>query len=216
MSVPPSYLIIGCGHFGSRAAEQLVKKNLRSKIVVVDRNKNALKKASSLSVGTVVSDGLPYLDQSLSEDQTFTYIIPAIPSHFAFEFILLRLKRFGARRAKLPSLPGLPNPVKGKTGDLYTSLADFLCPEDCPGPSPYCTVTRRRREKALYQILKNLKGSFESKVIISEQLLPGVGGFRLNGLLALLEAVQKLENSASLVLVSTASSCHAVTSALIY
>ena len=134
--------------------------------------------------------------------------------HFAFEFILLRLKRFGARRAKLPSLTGLPNPVKGKTGDLYTSLADFLCPEDCPGPSPYCTVTRRRREKPLYLILKDLKGSFESKVIISEQLLPGVGGFRPKVLLTLLEDVKKLKDSAALVLVSTASSCHGVTSAL--
>jgi hypothetical protein len=211
-----SYLIIGSGYFGSRAAEQLLKKNLRSKIVVVDRNKNALKKISSLSVETVVSDGLPYLDRSLSEDQTFNHIIPAIPSHLAFEFILLRLKRFGARRGKIPTLSGLPNPVKGRTGDLYTSLADFLCPEDCPGPSPYCTVTRKKREKPLYLILKDLKGSFESKVIISEQLSLGVGGFRLNALLDLLEDVKKLRNSAPLVLVSTASSCHAVTSALIY
>jgi hypothetical protein len=214
MSVPPSYLIIGCGHFGNRAAEQLLRKNFRSKIVVVDRDKYALKKISSLSVETVVSDGLPYLDRSLSEDQTFNHIIPAIPSHLAFEFILSRLKRFGARRGKIPTLSGLPNPAKGKTGDLYTSLADFLCPEDCPGPSPYCTVTRRRREKPLYLILKDLKGSFESKVIISEQLSPGVGGFRLKALVALLEDVKKLKNSVPLVLISTASRCHGVTSAL--
>jgi hypothetical protein len=51
-------------------------------------------------------------------------------------------------------------------------------------------------------------------VIISQQLLPGVGGFRLKALLDLLEDVKKLRNSAPLVLVSTASSCHAVTSAL--
>jgi hypothetical protein len=214
MSVPPSYLIIGCGHFGSRAAEQLLKKNLRSKIVVVDREKNTLKKISSLSVGTVVSDGLLYLDHSLSEDQTFNYIIPAIPSHLAFEFILSRLRRFGERRGKVPPLSGLPSPVKGKKGDLYTSLADFLCPGDCPGPSPNCTVTRRRHDKPLYQILQDLQGPFESKVIISEQLLPGVGGFRLKALLALLEDVKNLKNAFPLVLISTASSCHGVTSAL--
>jgi hypothetical protein len=75
-------------------------------------------------------------------------------------------------------------------------------------------VTRRRREKPLYLILKDLKGSFASKVIISEQLSPGVGGFRLNALLALLEDVKKLKNSVPLVLISTASRCHAVTSAL--
>jgi hypothetical protein len=211
-----SYLIIGSGHFGSRAAEQLLKKNLRSKILVVDRNKAALKKASSLPVETVVSDGHAYLGRSLLEDKSFNYIIPAVPSHLAFEFILSRLEGFGAKRGRVPPLSGLPNPVKGKTGDLYTSVADFLCPEDCPGPSPHCTVTRRRREKPLYQILKNLKGPFESKVIISQQLMPGVGGFRLKALLDLLEGVKKLRNSNPLVLISTASSCHAVTSALIY
>jgi hypothetical protein len=214
MSIPPSYLIIGCGYFGSRAAEQLLKNNFRSKILVVDRNKAALKRVSSLPVETVVSDGLAYLDRSLSGDKTFNYIIPAIPSHLAFEFILSRLEGFGAKRVRVPPLSGLPTPVKGKTGDLYTSVADFLCPEDCPGPSPHCTVTRRRREKPLYQILKDLKGPFKSKVIISQQLLPGVGGFRLKALLDLLEDVKKLRNSAPLVLVSTASSCHGVTSSL--
>jgi hypothetical protein len=167
-------------------------------------------------VETVVSDGHAYLGRSLLEDKSFNYIIPAVPSHLAFEFILSRLEGFGAKRGRVPPLSGLPNPVKGKTGDLYTSVADFLCPEDCPGPSPHCTVTRRRREKPLYQILKNLKGPFESKVIISEQLSPGVGGFRLKALLASLEDIKKLKNSTSQVLISTASSCHAVTSALIY
>jgi hypothetical protein len=210
----PSYLIIGAGHFGSRAADQLLKKNAKSKISIVDKKREAIERVSHLRVETVVSDGLDYLDHFLSERQPLDFIIPAIPFHLAFEFILARLKPHGARRGKIPPLSGLPNPVKGKTGDLYTSVADFLCPEDCPGPSPHCTVTRRRREKPLYQILKNLKGPFESKVIISEQLSPGVGGFRLKALLDLLEDVKKLRNSAPLVLVSTASSCHAVTSAL--
>ncbi len=37
---------------------------------------------------------------------------------------------------------GLPIPVKDKKGDLYTSIANFMRPEDCPRPSEYCTVTR--------------------------------------------------------------------------
>jgi len=45
----PSYLIIGCGHFGSRAAEQLLKKEPHSKIIAVDKNPRALKKLSYLS-----------------------------------------------------------------------------------------------------------------------------------------------------------------------
>jgi hypothetical protein len=209
-----SYLIIGCGHFGRRAAEQLLKKDPRSRIIAVDKNREALKKLSRLPIETIVGNGLSYLDRFLSEPQAVNYIIPSVPFHLAFEFILLRLKSLGARTAAVPSLSGLPNLVKGKRGDLYTSLADFLCPEDCPGPAHYCTVTRRKREKPLYQILKDLKGPFESEVIISQQLSPGVGGFRLKALLALSGEIEKRKNSRRPILVSTASRCHGVTSAL--
>jgi hypothetical protein len=211
---PLSCLIIGCGHFGSRAAEQLLKKDPYAKIIAVDKNSEAIKKLSRFSLETVIDDGLSYLNQFLSEGRAANYIIPSVPFHLAFEFILLRLKPLGARRTKIPSLSGLPNPVAGKTGDLYTSLADFLCPEDCPEPSRYCTVTRKKREKPLYKILGDLKGSFESRVVISRPLAVGVGGFQPEELLALLEDVKKQKNSRNLILVSTASRCHGVTSAL--
>jgi hypothetical protein len=213
MSVP-SYLIIGCGHFGGRAAEQLLKKKSHPKIIAVDKNPEAVKKLSHLPIETIVDDGLSYLNQLLSEGRTGHTIIPSVPFHLAFEFILLRLKPIGARRAKVPSLSGLPNPEIGKTGDLYTSFADFLCPEDCSEPSQYCTVTRKRRVKPLYSILKDLKGPFESKVIISQPLAVGAGGFQPKELLALLEDIRKQKNSHDLFLISTASRCHAVTSAL--
>ncbi len=209
-----SYIIIGCGHFGRRSAEQLLSKHPNSKIIVVDKKPEAVKKLSHLPIETVVEDGLSYLNQFVSDGQAAHYVIPSVPFHLAFEFILKRLKPFGAKRGKVPSLSGLPNPVKGKKDDLYTSLADFLCPEDCPGPARYCTVTRKRREKPLYQILRDLKGEFNSKVIISEQLSPGVGGYRFSALLALLEGVKKLKPPGRPILISTASRCHAVTSAL--
>ena len=209
-----SYLIIGCCHFGSRAAEQLLKKDPHSKIIAVDKNHRALKKLSHLPVETIVDDGVSYLNQFLSEGGTVNYIIPSVPFHLAFEFLLLRLKPLGARRTKVPSLSGLPNSVIGKTGDLYTSLADFLCPENCPEPSRYCTVTKKKREKPLYKILGDLKGPFESKVVMSRPLAVGVGGYQPNELLALLEGVKKQKASRDLILISTASRCHGVTSAL--
>jgi TrkA-N domain len=213
MSIP-SYLIIGCGHFGSRAANQLLKKKSHPKITAVDKNPEVVKRLSHLPIETVVDDGLPYLNQFLTEGQTAHHIIPCVPFHLAFEFILLRLKPLGARRARIPTLSGLPNSEMGKTGDLYTSLAEFLCPEDCPEPSRYCTVTRKKREKPLYDLLRNLKGAFESRVIISQPLAIGVGGFQPKTLLTLLDEVKKLKNLARPVLISTASRCHAVTSAL--
>jgi hypothetical protein len=209
-----SYLIIGCGHFGSRAAEKLVQKNPGSKIVIVDKNRMALRKVSRLSVQTVLGEGLSYLSQVLSEGQKFNYILPAVPFHLTFEFILSQLQPFAAKRGSIPALPGLPNPVIGKTGDLYTSFADFLCSEDCPEPAQYCTATRRKRPKPLYRILSEVKGEFESRTIRSHQLDVGVGGFRSKELLYTLEEIKIRARQGRLFLISTASRCHGVTSAL--
>jgi hypothetical protein len=208
------YLIIGCGHFGRRAAEILVRKSHRSKIIVVDKSKKALQKVSYLPVESTVSEGTLYLKQFLSKRRKADYIIPAVPYHLAFEFILSRLKPLGAKRRRIPPLSGLPNAMMGKTGDLYTSLANFLCSEDCPEPARYCTITKKRRLKPLYQIFGELEGSFESKVIRSCQLAPGVGGFKPEAFLGLLEDIKKKMDPNRSILISTASRCHGVTSAL--
>jgi len=211
---PHTYLIIGCGHFGSRAAKKLFQKDPRSKIIIIDKNKKALQKVSHLPIQTAVCDGTLYLSQFFSESRKADYIIPAVPLHLAFEFILFQLKPLGGKRRKVPPIPGLPNSMMGKTGDLYTSLANFLCSEDCSEPARYCTATGKRREKPLYQILKDIEGPFESKAIRSLQLGPGIGGFQPKALLDLLEDIKKKMNSNRSVLISTASRCHGVTSAL--
>jgi len=211
---PHTYLIIGCGHFGSRAAKKLFQKDPRSKIIIIDKNKKALQKVSHLPIQTAVCDGTLYLSQFFSEGRKADYIIPAVPLHLAFEFILFQLKPLGGKRRKVPPIPGLPNPIKGKTGDLYTSLANFLCSEDCPEPARYCTATGKRREKPLYQILKDIEGPFESKVIRSEQLAPGVGGFRPRAMINLLEDIKEKKDPGRIILISTASRCHGVTSGL--
>jgi len=209
-----TYLIIGCGHFGSRAAKKLFQKDSYSKIIVVDKSKKALQKVSRLPIETIISDGVFYLTQFLSEGRKIDYIIPAVPLHLAFEFILSQLKPLGAKRKRISSNLGLPNPVSGKTGDLYISLAKFLCPEDCPEPAKYCTFTREKRLKPLYKVLNDLEGTFESRVIRSHQLGPGIGGFRPKALLDLLEDIKRKKDSGQSFLVSTASCCHGVTSAL--
>jgi prephenate dehydrogenase len=129
------YLIIGCGRFGSRAAEKLLKRNPHSKITMVDKKKGPLQRISHLPVETALCDGRLFLNRSLSKRPLFDYIIPAVPFHLAFEYILSQLKPLGAKRRKVSDITGLPNPMKGKSGDLYTSIADFLCPEDCPEPA---------------------------------------------------------------------------------
>ena len=209
-----TYLIVGCGHFGSRAVKKLLQKDPQSKIIVVDKSKEALQSISRLPVGISVRDGIIYLCQFLSESRKADHIIPAVPLHLAFEFILSQLKPLGAKRKRIPSISGLPNPVIGKTGDLYTSHANFLCSEDCLEPTQYCTITKKRHPKPLYKILNDLEGAFESRVIRSQQLGPGIGGFQPKALLNLLEEIKKKMHPGQTILVSTASRCHGVTSGL--
>ena len=211
--IPQSYVIIGCGHFGGRAVEKLLRKDPHSKIIAVDKNVEQIKKISHLRIETVICDGLLYLNKFFSESRSANYIVPAAPFHLAFEFILSQLKPSGAKRKKVPTLSGVPNPMVGKKGDLYASLANFLCPEDCPEPAQYCTVTKEKRKKPLYKILMDLRGPFESRVIRSHQLGPGMGGFRYINLLDLLQDLREIRTPGRLILISTASRCHGVTSA---
>jgi len=214
MSNTRSYFIIGCGHFGGRAAEQLLKRDPHSKIIAIDKNAGAAKKLSHLPIETIVDDGLSYLERFLSEGRRADYIIPAVPFHLAYEFILLGSRPRGAKRVKIPPLSGLPNPEIGKTGDLYTSFADFLCPEDCPEPAQYCTITKQKRPRSLYHVLEDLEGPFESRVIHSRQLAPGVGGYSPAALLDLSKNIKKRMEPHRTILISTSCRCHGVTSAL--
>jgi len=214
LSKERSFLVFGCGRFGSLAVGKLLKKNPLSKITIIDHNKRAIQKVSHFPVDAIVCDGQAYLDQFFSEGRYVDYIVPAVPYHLAFEFILNQLRRLGVKRRPLFPLRGLPSSILGKNGDLYSSFANFLCPENCPEPARYCTVTGKRRQKPLYKILQDLSGPFDSMVIRSEQLGSGVGGFRSEILLGLMEDLEKRMDSNLITLISTACRCHGVTSAL--
>jgi hypothetical protein len=209
-----SYLILGSGHFGRLAAERLLEQDPQSNILVVDRKAKALKAFVSMPVQVSLGDGISELDRLLKTEYPFDYVIPCIPFHVAFEYLLHNLKTLGARRSSVPPFPELPNALMGENGDLYSSLADFLCPDDCAEPPFYCTVTGTRREKPLYQILADAFRSYESRVIQSQQLAPGVGGFPTKILGDLVEDLRALAMLGQPILISTACRCHGVTSAL--
>jgi hypothetical protein len=209
------YLIVGCGFFGRRALRKLLEKDPAARIHVVDKDEKAIQRIAHLPLETSVEEAVSFLSRCLHQNQN-AYIVPAVPVHLAFEFILSRSREYGWHRGRVPSLPGLPNPARGSKGDLYTSMAAFLCPEDCPEPAGRCTVTGEKRSKPLYQVLKNLAGTFSSRVIRSRQLGPGVGGFRARELSDLLEELQGIKPSGQPVLISTACRCHGVTSALTF
>jgi hypothetical protein len=156
-------------------------------------------------------DGVGYLERNLIGPRYPHWIVPAIPVHVAYEWI--RAKLAAAKKlTRIPVPPVLigkvPHPIKGRVGQLYISIADFKCPDNCPEPVDICSHTGKPRPMILHEFLKSmrLKG-FQSIVIRSHQLAPGVGGYKPG---QLFEALKEVETARTPVLLSTACRCHGV------
>ena len=217
MNTSPSgmILVIGSGHFGERAVRKVHEKDETAHIIVVDTDETALKKLNYPGVETINQEGISYLDQVIREKK-INWVIPAVPVHVVFQWVFVNIRKSGIQVKKNPVPPdlNLPNQMRGSENDLYSSYASFTCPEDCSEPETYCTVTGNPREKPLYALLEEVvHKDFLSFVIRSYQLDRGVGGFKPEDTLALLE---KVLNCTQPALISTACKCHGVTSALIF
>jgi len=106
------------------------------------------------------------------------------------------------------ALAGLiPGARRGPQGELYLSRARSLCPDDCAEPE-VCPVTGESRDLPLHQELASLHlAGYEIRVIPSQQLAPGVGGYPPWRLLDLARDMGALKGN---VLIATACRCHGV------
>ncbi len=188
--------IIGAGKFGQHALKGLMKRSDATHFVVVDPQdvdaSLALQKTTSHTVESIPEDGIRFLTENLKQDaaNTPSWIIPALPRHLAALWCqsVLTPGRLSSIEIPMEIDPMLPNPMRGKSGDLYVSHADFLCPSNCNEPDDYCTVTRKPRKPDMFRILATLAlPGFRSLVIQSHQLGPGIGGYRPAALFQLLD-----------------------------
>ena len=204
-------IILGAGHFGHRALIQCSHAYPQCRITIVDRHAPALKKIpQSISCDIICNDGVSYL-HALSEKESaqFSWMIPSIPIHVAFEWIKLNLFE-RVQRVKIPEsiLSQLPNAMPKNKSTVYMSYATFRCPDNCSEPADYCFVTKQARAISLFDKLQYLKNNhFSSIVMRSRQILPGLGGFQLRDLLDTLSLVESSERP---ILLSTACRCHGV------
>lgn len=202
--------IIGMGQFGLHAVRYLSKKNKDIQFVLVDAVEENLNQAAGPNRSLELADGVAFLERNLHADSGPDWIIPALPIHLAAEWCLAKQKSERLSRVLLPAeiKPLLPNPLEASKGDIYVSHADFKCPGNCPEPRDICTVTQKPRKRNMFEILADLKmPAFQSLVIRSHQLGPGIGGYRSVMLLELLERVKQARSN---LLVSTACRCHGV------
>ncbi len=202
--------IIGGGRFGALALERLSALLSDARFTVIDPAGDALESMGGSGPELITTDGVGFLAEHLRPGSGPDWIIPALPVHLAAEWCLAKLGPERAQRIEIPAeiLSSLPNPMRGEGGDVYVSHADFICPDDCPEPAQMCTATGEPRKPNLFDVLRDTPfPGFDSQVIRSRQLGPGVGGYRPRQLFDLLDQLEKAKDNH---LVSTACRCHGV------
>jgi hypothetical protein len=207
-----SYLILGAGKFGRLALKRLARQDAAASFVVVDRDPGALAVTFDGVPGRtrVQAEAIAFLGQHLGGDGRWDWIIPMVPVHVAYKWLMAGpLAGSAWQPAAVPeALAGLiPGARRGPQGELYLSRARNLCPDDCAEPE-VCPVTGESRDLPLHQELASLNlAGYEIRVIPSRQLAPGVGGYPPGRLLDLARDLGALGGN---VLIATACRCHGV------
>lgn len=208
-----SYLILGAGTFGRLALGRLPGEDREARLLVIDSRAAALAEARSLSVQgaeMLEADVIAYLAKHLEPGFPWDWLIPAIPVHVAYAWLLAGpLSGGGWDAAEVPE--GLahlaPLAIRGRQGELYLSRARHRCPDDCAEPL-VCPVTGEDRSRPLFEELAEAsRPELPILVVASRQLAPGVGGFSPLRLLELAETVAGMSGP---LLVATACRCHGV------
>ncbi len=210
---PNAVFIIGAGHFGNRAA-RLLSRESDVPVFVVDLDPKRLSELDCLQVKVIKCDGIDFLVRNLDLMDPMNTIVPAVPLHLAFEWLKACLDGEGdVKQLLVPEeiKVTLPHTWPGSEGSLLVSYADFVCPDDCSEPE-YCSVTGERRDTPLYDLLERLDVSgFQTHVIRSYQLAPGLGGYKAADLAKAAQNLRRHEKVRWLL--GTACKCHGILTA---
>ena len=213
MTESETFYVAGAGRFGRQAIIKLMQRS-RAQVFVVEKNPSTVKTLLTAvplaEEQLIVDDAVGYLSSYIRRnDHASAWIIPTIPLHLGAALVS---QLTGRACLEWDEIPPLPHGFLGSNGELYSSLADFICPEDCPQPSDHCYTTGEHREKSLVQILREISfHDYPSLVLQSLQLAPGVGGFQVAAISALIEEINTIPGP---LVFSTACLCHGVSNLL--
>lgn len=207
-----AYLVLGAGKFGRLALERLSRMDPEGVFTLVDRRPAALAAAAGLlRVEPVEGEACRYLAAHLPGPARWDWIVPMVPEHVACCWLRLGPLRETAWQTTPvpPALAALADVAqRGREGELFLSRAAHLCPDDCPEPPEGCPVTGEPRTPALFEVLAELQlPGWDLVVLPTQQLAPGVGGYRPAELLATASRIQAARLP---VLLATACRCHGV------
>ena len=210
--------VLGGGRFGQLAARRLRPLPPAGLIYVVEKRPQALADSQKIAgIEAISADAVEFIAQRLAKMDAADWVVPAVPVHVAYQWVARALAHAGTvtpldlyERLR----PQLFNPMQGADGAIYTSIADFRCPDDCAEPPDRCTITGKPRPAIMFRHLRNLSvPGMALRVIRSHQLAPGVGGYRVS---ALNETLAWAKAQSTPMLLATACQCHAVLHAFQY
>lgn len=207
---PERALILGCGQFGSSAAGKISRQWPGCEIHVVDKAERIPENIpGEHHPGT---DGIQFLSDMLMGSRSTDIVVPCVPVHVAFEWVLLH---FGfSIPVPIRLMDILPGAIAGKDGCIYSSLSDFICPANCIEPEGYCPESEEKRTHPLFSTMEKISLSNYSTIVIrSSQLLPGVGAITAEQFNSLIREVRKGKGR---FLIGTASRCHGVLNGLVH
>lgn len=212
---PPRICILGAGQFGRLAAQRLSRRYPEAAFLVVDERGEKLEGiAGEVGLPVLAEDLQNFLDHPWIDERT--WIVPAIPVQFAFEWVIHELRKSG-QGERLPIPEGvaeqIPNPYRAAGGSLCASFATFICPDSCNEPDELCTHTGKPRPGNLFEVLARVEvPGFDVIVVRSWQLAPGVGGYPCGSLSAVLQQITATPKGRYLL--ATSCRCHGVMDAL--
>jgi hypothetical protein len=222
---------LGGGYFGAKAAE--LGKECKARTMVIDTNPDCAAREivdvvltgqetiEAGQVSLVVGDAMEILF-SILEGEVPQWIIPAIPGHSLGKLVKSWLTTKGLKVASAGGLltevlAGLPHRLvlsaDEKSGILVTSyMAEGMkCEANCSQPK-ICTVTKRKRPAAMYELLEFSAAEAVDyyKIFISRQF-DGVGGVPGAAVKKTLKYLASLTPPYSLA-IGTSCRCHGILS----
>jgi len=201
-------LVVGGGRFGRLAVARLGGRVL----AVAEPHPSAQLMAAGIPV--IRRDGAAAAAELIQADRPPAWVVPALPRHFLTDWLKIVLPDFRFKTVAFPraALPPVASLNKGSAGQYYLSLADSICPDDCPEPAGRCTLTGLPRKEPLFKMLAGLKvPGWRTVVLRSHQLAPGVGGIKTAEMKALARAIARKPGR---LILATACRCHGVAQGL--
>ena len=222
--------IAGGGRFGSLATKFFKqRRDVKALLVDVRRNCPAYRHvgfvATSLDdldfrrgVNMLVSDAVEALTELLERGAVPELVVPAIPGHFAGKVFKNYLERRGftvapSRLLLKEALRRLPKDIALYADEDQSVIVcsympfDRECKIPCPQPT-VCPVTRRRREKAMFKLLREAVDADIVSILRSTLLTENVGAFSGKELMETLDkCVERVDCTTA---IGTACKCHGI------